>query len=427
MISPKFASLLHAVVHVLSLLIITRLVATSYGLEVLGLWSLLTGTVGFLRVMDLGGANTLARQLALNSNDVVRQSQLLDTLSVFCVVIYSIAAFALLPFLEAILPTSAEYPVIGADVKQLLAYLVLLVPLQVLLQLQFGALDGVNKVGYRSSIGISCGIVNVLVVVSLLPTVGFISLIFGQFAQVLVGNLLCRSVLYGSISPLQALPSYFSKDALSEVVSFGGRLQVGALPYAIMDPLLRTYIGSAFGLSQVAIFELAMKMAVQLRAMIQAYLNPLVPQFTTMITEGSTEIQASLNFWNLRASMFVIILFGLLALCSDYVSLAFLGDINSQFQLLLYLSSAAWGLASLGVVVQLYARANNLLSWSIRGQWLMLLMVCAIITTNTLVSTFDFSSFCGLIFVSIAIGHISSFIGETKSLSIRISLIPFRG
>lgn len=406
-------SLAQSLVGISTYFLVMRFVVTIVGLQGVGLWSLTMGFVAMIRILDLTGSNGLARMVGINYEDKDRYASMIDSMSVFIFLFYVLLALvAYYPLQNAILVTVE--PETGLTAQKLLTWAMIALPINVVGMAQLSAIDGIGRADIRSVLNIFGFFVYGVLSVILIPTNGIIGLAYAQVIQYLLMLLSARSVLVFKVSPLRIIPVHLSRSAALVPLQYGIRLQASTIPLALFDSLTRILLGKWAGLHFLGIYDLSYKMALYTRVMIQASVNPLVPEFARLWTRDTTAAKVYYAGVNMRTFRAVAIAFSLLILASPVFSFFLLEQISPKFIFTVSVLSLGWGLASFGLITQLYARAAGILRWSIFGQWTLLVLGVALVYFSV--------QACNTIYVpiavamSVAVGHIVAFIGETRVL-----------
>jgi O-antigen/teichoic acid export membrane protein len=145
-------------------------------------------------------------------------------------------------------------------------------------------------------------------------------------------------------------------------------------------------IGRSVGLDLLGIYELASKFAASSRTVVQAFANPVLPELARLMVkehDAARRLYAKRQPLISTAAMLASIV-QILALPA--LSYVMLGDVDAQFILVASLLSFAWGITSVGLVSQLYARAAGQVRHAIAGQWTLLATGVALIWLASLLS-----------------------------------------
>ncbi|MEO0590651.1 MAG: oligosaccharide flippase family protein [Pseudomonadota bacterium] len=404
-------SLTQAVLTLVVYFLVMRQIVVVIGLESLGLWSLTASLVAFVRMLDLGGAQVLSRLVATETGREVDQARIIDTAALFGFAAFLVFAVAAYFGLRPVLLNSVEFA-LRSEASWLLLGLVLTLPVNVLGLVHLGALDGIGRADLRASVAIAALVIYALAALVLIRSQGVMALVYAQGLQHVFTIVAARNVLHTRLAPLAAFPRYFSVEKLRRVVSFGGALQASLLPMAIFDPLCRLLIGRSAGLELLGVYELASKFAASARTLVQAFTNPILPEFARALVDEEEAAQRRFNASQpmISAGAMVVSVVQLLAL--PVVSYVLLNALDPAFMLVAAALSFAWGLSCIGVVAQLYARAAGRMHYTMIGQWSLLGLGAVLVPLASVLG----DGLWILVAPSLAIlvGHLIAFIGEIR-------------
>ncbi len=404
-------SLAQALLTILTYFLVMRQVVIALGLEAMGLWSLTMSLVAFVRMLDLGLAHVPARMVAVKSGDGLGQAQVVDSTAFAGLGAFVLIAVVSYYGLRPILVGSLE-PQMHAQALWLLLGIVAVLPLNSLALVHLGAIDGIGRADIRALVAIAGLVLYAVSALLLIEPYGVLALVYAQFVQHGLTFVVARALLCRRIAPLRLLPRHFSRSALQEAVSFGGRVQFSTLPMGLFDPLCRLLIGRSVGLELLGIYELASKFASSARTLVQAFANPVLPELARLLVNNSEA--ARVHFY---ARQTVISSLGLLVsivqiLALPIVSFLLLGAFDPAFILVSAVLSLAWGGTCIGLVSQLYARAAGRLRHAMVGQWLLLVLGGLLVQLAGLLR--DDLWMLVAPGLAILIGHLVAFFGEVR-------------
>lgn len=413
-----FLSLIQSVVGIGTYFLVMRHVVAVAGLGGVGLWSLTMGFVAFIRVMDLTGAGGLARMVALNPDNERLRSEYVDTLTAFIFALYAVLSLmAYVPLRYAMDESVAQGTEALAHALLVLAMISL--PINVAGMGQLSAIDGLGRADIRSMLNIAGFALYGIVAARLVSSQGILGLAYAQIAQYALLLVASRMVLARRLPSLRLVPSRFSRKAAGQALYYGFRLQASSIPMSLFDPLTRFFLARWAGLEALGIYDLSYKLAGNTRTLVQAGMNPLVPEFSRLWSTDNRAARAYHATASSRAVRVIAIAYAVLILTAPMFSLFLLSHISAEFVFSVAVLSLGWGVASVGLATQLFARATGLLRWSIAGQWFLLVLGTSLVYLAT---QSDESIYAAIgVAVAVAIGHMVAFAGETRMLT----LTPF--
>lgn len=408
-------SLVQAVLNILTLFFVMRLLVLTSGTEAVGLWSLTMGYISLVRLLDFSGAGGTSRMVATQTTSDGRSS-CIDSMTVFVASIYALLGTCAFWMLSTFVPSTVpeEFRSVATD---LIFWTAIALPLSVIMSVQCAALDGIGRADIRALLNCAGFIVFAALALFWLPERNVVGLAQAQITQYVFVLLGVRFVLWFKLKSLAILPTRFSWTQMRDSLHYGIRLQFSSIPMAIFDPMARIMLNHFAGLSYLGIYDLAYRVAGNLRGLIQSALNPLVPEFTSLYQRDPSEAKQSHDDKLDKFLLANCAVFSLVILSSPLISWLLLGEINGQFLLALSCLSFAWGGATLGLLTQLFARAAGVLRWSILGQWSLLLMTGPIVwLANSVGGTAWLAAGLG---ASILLGHTISYAGELRYFDVK--------
>lgn len=404
-------SLAQALLTILTYFLVMRQVVIALGLEVLGLWSLTMSLVAFLRMLDLGLAHIPARMVAGKTGDGLGQAQVIDSTAFIGLAAFVMMGVVSYCALRPILVGSIEQE-LQAEALWLLLGTVAVLPLSSLSQVHLGAIDGIGRADIRAMVAIAGLILYAGSALLLMEPYGVMALVYAQLVQHGVALVVARLLLCRRIVPLRPFPFRFSGAVVRDAASFGIRVQFSTLPMALFDPLCRLLIGRSVGLELLALYELASKFASSVRLLIQAFANPLLPEFARLLAAGGQAARARYSASQTKLSSLGFLVSIGQIIVSPVVSFIMLDKVDPVFIIIAAVLSLAWGGTCIGLLPQLYARAAGRLRHAMLGQWLLLMLGGALVPLASLLN--DDLWMLVAPGVAILIGHLASFLGESR-------------
>ncbi len=422
-------SMVESLALVVSYFVALRMLIQHSGIEYAGLWSLTMGFVTLIRILDLTGAAGLARMVALADGNNRLAAEYIDTLGTIVFAAYTALVLITYLPLHSFFSTFLEIDIREEGLTLFLIAMIAL-PINLVGSAHLSALDGIGRADLRAILNTGAIILFLLLTWALLPHYGIEGMAFAQILQFIVGLIAARLFLAKSVSALSVLPRAFSKFAARETLSFGAKLQLSSIPMALFDPLSRIMLGRIAGLEFLAQYDIAYKIAGYTRNLVRAYLSPMLPEFSRLVTTDVKAARHLLSETSVAMARLVSVLFTGLILISPLFSLFMFSRMSAEFLLFTAALSLGWGLTTFGVITQLYARAANVLRWSILGQWGMLALCVPIIAAT---DAYLDDVFLPIVLAFIVfIGHTFAFVGEVRTLQLspfpsKRSLVPWVG
>jgi O-antigen/teichoic acid export membrane protein len=198
-------------------------------------------------------------------------------------------------------------------------------------------------------------------------------------------------------------------------------MQTFSLPMTLFDPLLRVLIGRWYGLEFLGLYDLAYKVAGNIRTLIQGYFNPIIPELSSIWTRNKHRAMIVTINYHKQSSWIIFISFATAIVFSPLLSIILLGQMDMEFIFIFTTIGFSWGLATLFLPTNLLARASDTLYYSILGQILTLLTG---ILGLYIVSLFNIKMLVpAIVGLSLVLGNIFGFICETHALRKKVSMV----
>ena len=334
--------------------------------EIYGLWSLTVGTLAFSRLGDISGSGSLARFVAREAESPNLQHTYIDTVLVFTLVFYCLLLLAVVTPLWWFL--SSQIPLELHDLGRNLLYIsTLILILNVMGVSQMSAVDGLHESDTRSKIQIISACVFLGCCYPLIKTSG----VYGYASSIAIQHglnlILSRFLLSKRIAGLYLLPTSFSKAKLKEITMFGLKIQGQSLAGLFYDPLAKILVNSYAGLSAVAVYDIAYKLASYTQLVLVAACNPLLPilsEFTQINKKDKKIFFYAYTRTFVRNSALPI---AVISLMVPIASVLFFEEIKADFITCTLFFLLAWYTSALVNLSSIYAQSEGHLKWNILG------------------------------------------------------------
>jgi O-antigen/teichoic acid export membrane protein len=408
-------SLADTLLTILTYFLLMRQVVLNLGLAQAGLWSLILGYLAFLRILDQGGAASVSRFVASAAQDGDRQAGFADSAAAFSFAFFiTLGTIAFAP-IDTVLRSSVDAALVS-EASQLLVGLLLVLPVQMVALGQLAVLDGIGRADLRGMINVTTTIIYACLAYWLLPDHGLMALVYGQAVQFGLAALAARGTLVVTCPSIRLLPLRTSLTYIRPLVGFGARLQFATIPMSLFDAANRILIARFAGLASLGLYDLAYKFSASARLLVQAPLQPLMPEFARLL---ASDAAAARHHFATLAPIAIIVAAGVSVaqiIAIPLASYMLLGRIDVAFLVIATCLSLAWGVANIGLTSQMYARAAGILRWTLLGQWLLLGSGIALmfLADGTLGGIWILVAPA----VAIAFGHSITFAGEARQFGL---------
>jgi O-antigen/teichoic acid export membrane protein len=365
-------------ISALNVFLIYRIVISSLGISAVGVWALVTATVALARFADIGAAAGLTRfvALSLERGHIAKARTYIGTGAIANVAIFSIGA-ALLFYPGFMLLSS------GLDERQLLIarqlypVAVASIPLVVLSATLLAGLVGIHRADLKSKFTCVGQITYVVVVLSAISKAGLMAVALGQIAQALVIISLSVLTIKRRTHSSRRGPLW-SFMALREMIGLGFRVQAAGVLSLTVDPLSKYLMAVFGGIDAVGLYDMAQKLVLQARQLVNGPIQVLVPAFAGTAERGASQLR-HLYMQSFSLSILLGIPVMLFAVCvAPIASMIWLSKVDWLFLKFTALLAGAWTLSLFAAPGYLLATGVGRLKWNILGNLAVALLTVAL-------------------------------------------------
>ena len=271
----------------LAFLVLYRYVLDHIGAEAFGVWSLVLITASISNLANLGLGSSVVKFVSqyLARGDAVRAAHVVQTalltLAAFLLIVlgslYPVATWAL-----SIHPQLKAAPAMLATALGVLPYAFGSFWALSVASVSLGALDGAQRIDLRSALQVGGTLAYLATALVLVPRHGLLGLAWAHLAQSLLLLLASWPAARRLLHALPRVPHRWQWPVLREILGYSVNFQVMAIFWLLFEPLTRWFVSSFGGLSAAAWFEFANRMVFQLRALITAAHQSIVPRIAEL-------------------------------------------------------------------------------------------------------------------------------------------------
>jgi len=353
------------------LFVLYRVVITRLGIDALGAWSLVAATTSLGRAFDLGAAGGLARYVALSDGKRESRDQAatyVDSAVLLNIGIYLAIALAMyLPAswsLSRVTHGAAEH-----QVQALLPWSLAAFALASIFNVIASALIGFGRSDVKSAIVIFGVVGQALVALIAVPRLGLVGLALAQISQflvqLLVGWMFVVRQIHGRFQ-LRA-PLRWSRAALRELLGFGVRLQTINLVGFLHEPAIRYVFAAVGGVAMLGYYEMAARCVSQIRAVLSAPTQNLVPMFAKIGPADREQLVRTYEVAVAGLAATSLVSLGGFAAATPIVSLLWIGEVKWEFVTYAVICSAGWFPNLLAIPAFYLGIGLNHLRWNVGG------------------------------------------------------------
>ncbi|MEK6801193.1 MAG: oligosaccharide flippase family protein [Nitrospirota bacterium] len=278
----------------LVMLAMYRFLLGTIGVDKIGVWSLVLATTSVTRISELGLSGSVvkfsAKYLALHEEK--RAAEVIETAASSVALILGLVLLLLYPALTLLIDYLVPANML-TDAQLVLPYAVMSLWLMVIATVFLSGLDGIQRADLRGLI-IVCGQVLYLsMVYALVPSEDMKGLGISHVAQagfvLLAGWVAIRSKL----SWLGMLPYRWSSSAFREMFGYAINFQINGIAQLLFEPTTKALLSKFGGLSSVAYYEMANRMIMQIRSLLVAANQVVVPVVASLLEKDPSRVPAA--------------------------------------------------------------------------------------------------------------------------------------
>lgn len=277
------AATIQVVVSGLLMFFLYRYLLAMIGAEKMGIWSVVLATTSASRITELGLTGSVvkfvAKYVALDDfdkvGDVIQTSIL--SLGLFLGIVIGLAYFPSLWVLSCLLPAQALQMA-----SNILPFALLSLWLTTTSGVLQSGLDGCQRTDLRALFNIINSVLTMVFALLLVPRFGLLGLAYSQLILAALLLVLGWIFLKVELKILPILPYRWSRVVFKEIVGYGVNFQLISIISMLFDPVTKGLLSKFGGLSIVAYYEMASRMVSQLRGLLIAPTQILVPVIATL-------------------------------------------------------------------------------------------------------------------------------------------------
>lgn len=320
-------------------------------MDQLGIWAVVLATVSFTRLAEFGLSSCVTKFVA-DSNASGKHAKsliIIDTSVTTVAITIAILSPVLYLGLQSVFPLFIDAAHIDAA-NEILPYAIASLWLSAISTVQFGGLDGHQKMVARAWLESAGAVTYVVLALVLLESLQLVGLAVAQVCQgvfLLIGS---RLLLRRTETALQLLPKHWDFQTLKSMLNYGLHLQFSALAASLLDPLTKILLTAFSGVSAAGYFELASQVVEKSRSVLSGANRAVVPHVAHLYYSGNHDDLKKFYAENSDIIHICVTVGCTLLLSSSFwISTVLLGVVDNTFVTLLILCVLGWGLNSLAI------------------------------------------------------------------------------
>lgn len=350
-------------------LVLYRFLYRTIGVEQLGVWSLVLAwtSVNSVASLGLGGGTLYFIPKYLARGDRPYVTEIVETTALTTALLIALGLGLFYPFVQLMLGVVISEPGLLPQALSIMPYAFASVWLSTTANLVYTSIDGFQRVDLRNRLLIAGAGTFLGAAYVLVPSRGLVGLAQAQLLQGAVVLLGSWIVLRHLLPELPWLPRRWSRRAFSEVIGYSLRFQAIAVTQLLFEPLTKSMLAAFGTVSATGYFEMANRLAVQLRAFIVTAHTAMLPTLTD-IGETAPERLRGIYDTSVRLMAFLLaLLLPLLVLLAPLVSRFWLGAYEPVFILFAMMLFAGWFGTLAGNPAYVGYMGSGALKWVVRS------------------------------------------------------------
>lgn len=311
---------------------IYRMLVIRHGVEVLGVWSLVTASASIANLSNFGFTSAIVKFVAEYDakNEPGRIHRLLHTsiasiLSLFVLIAIIIYAGASVFFDKLI---DQQYVELGLLILPIILTGLLL---NSAVNVITSALEGFQKNYIRNFASSVASLGYLLLAIFLIPEFGLIGLALAQVLQAAVIFLISDYFLKRTGSGFSILKPGWDRESFKILMGYGYKIQAISIFQLLTDPVTKILVGRFHGITTLGFYEMASRVINQLRQIIAGMDQVSVP----IVSHFQQTDKTTIKYIYERGLSFVIFivfpLFAGIVLFTPYLSKIWIGSIEPVF------------------------------------------------------------------------------------------------
>ena len=309
-------TLIQTLISIVALFYSYKLVIAEVGIEQLGLWALMVSIVSLSRISEFGLSGSLLKYvsgyIAVEKNREANQAIDTATLSI-AVLVGLVMAIVYFP-VEWLILFIVDDDQVYFDSGNILAYCFISSWLAAISGVTKIALEGGQRYDYSTSAYIISVLTFMVGIVVLIPKYKINGLAFAIILQHGVMLFLSRLFLRRCELVTHSAPVSLSFTVWKQILTYGIYFQFISILKVLLEPVTKAYLGKFGGLELVGYFDLANKFATQMRRILVAMNQVIIPKVSEIDAKGLLEIEPMYKR-NFELVIFVSIYFFSVLLC----------------------------------------------------------------------------------------------------------------
>ncbi len=356
-------AILQLIVSTAIIFFLYRFLLQTIGVKQLGIWSLVLASSSVSRIASLGLGGSIVKFVAkyIARKEHAAVALLIQTTMITMSVIMGAVLLLAYPLLNYILVYIVDADAL-LDARAILPVTLLSVWLTAIAGVMTSGLDGYQRIHHRSILTIVSMLIYTLLCVLLVQHNGLMGLAvaqIGQYAFLLItGYLLLRKD-----APLPLLPYQWDRGLCRETIAYGANFQLISLATMLYEPVTKGLLARLGGLELVGYYEMATRLVMQLRGLVLAGNQVVIPVIADLHESDPSQIERVYTK-SVQVTFFISVYsYTLLAIFVPSISTLWLGFYQPFFVWSAQLLISGWFINTLSAPAYFAFLGSGRLKW----------------------------------------------------------------
>ena len=354
------------------LFILYKFLLNKLGAELFGVWSLVLSATTFANIANMGFSGSVIKYVSqsLANNDVEKVIDIIETSAISIGVSVGLVLLISYPlakwFLRIIIPNSHI-----SEALKILPYAMLSLWISVIAGVFQAGLDGHQRIDISSAITIFRMVSYLILCLIFVPAWGLMGLACAHVIQACILTIVSWGMLKRQIPTLPPVPYRWSSDLFHEMMGYGLNIQMITICQMLYDPITKGLLVKFGGLDLAGYYEMANRMVIQLRGLIVAAVQVLVPTIANLKEKNPESIHKVYKEAYGLVLFIALPYFSAIIAMAPVISRMWIGYYESSFVAFSILLSFGWFVNTLVTPAYFTDFGIGNLTWNTRGHLIM--------------------------------------------------------
>jgi len=336
-------SVLQVIVIAFALFVLYRFLLNALGVERLGIWSIVMAMTSIGQISNLGFSASVLKFVAKYQahDDQESVAALIQTSAIFIGILAGGVILIVYPLAAWLLGHILRDSNLG-EALSILPYALGSLWITILSGIFQSSLDGFQRIAIRSMLLMAGAVLQLTLCLALVPTFGLLGVAYAQVSQALVLLIAGWLILKRHLPLLPIVPWHWDQNLFREMVGYGVNFQIITVSQLLYDPITKGLLTKFGDLSMTGYYEMANRMILQLRSLLVAANQVLVPVIADFQEKNQKAIE-EIYKRSYRLLFYIALpMFSAILAFIPIISEAWIGHFESQFVVFANLLTIGW-------------------------------------------------------------------------------------